>query len=251
MNSLNLVIPTMWKEQQILDYLAAYCLSNYVAKIILIDNNPRERPKSDLYNHPKVEFVCYGKNIYVNPSWNEGYLRSASDIVCMLNDDLFIEDSVFEFVCGTDFTNIDMIGMALRGTEDNYNVDQSFYTDTGIEKLAVDRNRPIGGQAWAFGTCMFIKRSSYRIIPSLFKIWYGDDYLAHRLANIYVLKSNKIRGEISKTLTAPDLNKDLNSRILQDSYNVYRFGKFVNGHNWSFPKQAATQFNQKYHNTIL
>ena len=59
-------------------------------------------------------------------------------------------------------------------------------------KLNIDKTQPIGGQAYAFGICMFIKRSSYKVIPSLYQIWFGDDYLVQRNENIFALKTNNL-----------------------------------------------------------
>jgi hypothetical protein len=102
--------------------------------------------------------------------------------------------------------------------------------------MNIDKTQPIGGQAYAFGVCMFIKRSSYRVIPSLYQIWYGDDYLVQRNKNIYALKTSKIKGEISKTITKFDKTSDVQLRINLDSLNAYKYNHFLNGKNWDFPK---------------
>jgi hypothetical protein len=84
---------------------------------------------------------------------------------------------------------------------------------------------------------MFIKRSAYKVIPSLYQIWYGDDYLIQRNKNIYALKTSKITGEISKTIVAFDKNTDIQKRIILDSKNAYRFNHFLNSKNWDLVKQ--------------
>ena len=57
-NSIDIVIPTMWREERLTEYLAEYCASSYINKIILIDNDQSKRPTSEVLRHPKLELVC-------------------------------------------------------------------------------------------------------------------------------------------------------------------------------------------------
>jgi hypothetical protein len=238
-NTINITIPTMWREKNLVKYLESYSASKFVQKIIVIDNDHLRRPKHDIFNHEKIELVSYGRNIYVNPAWNEGYYRSNSDILCILNDDVFVEDQVFEFMSKLDFSEIDIIGVHLKGSIDNYHIVDHPDKKEELIKLEVNKRQPIGGQSYAFGVCLFIKRTSYRIIPSLYKIWYGDDYLIQRSKNIYALKTSKIKGEISKTIVAFDENSDVQRRIVLDSKNAFKFNHFLNGKNWDLVKQYS------------
>lgn len=243
---IDIVIPTMWKADGILDNLIGYVNCTAVNKVIIIDNNKKERPVSDIFKHPKIELVCYNKNIYVNPAWNEGYLRSTSDIICFLNDDITVQDDIFKIVDNTPFDNIDIIGVNLKSGKDNDTIGKRLDLDgtDQIVKLAVDKSKPIGGQAWAFGICMFIKRSSYKLIPSLYQIWYGDDYLVQNNENIYVLMTNKITGVISKTISESIKQHDIVMRINLDSRNAYKFNHFQNGKNWDiFNKRFSVEEN--------
>lgn len=241
MNNINVTIPTMWKDSNFIFYLEKYCNSKYIDKIILIDNNKNSRPKSDIFKNKKIELVTYGRNIYVNPAWNEGYYRCSSNILSILNDDIYVEDDLFEYVINLDFTNIDIIGVHLKGSVDNYHIVNHTDMKEELIKLDVNKHQPIGGQSYAFGVCLFIKRTSYKIIPSLYKIWYGDDYLIQRNKHIYALKTNKISGEISKTITAFKDGSDVQKRIILDSMNAFRFNHFLNVKNWDLVKQ----YNEK------
>jgi len=239
---IDIVIPTMWKADGILDNLAYYINCTAINKIILIDNNKKERPASEIFKHPKIELVCYNKNVYVNPAWNEGYLRANSNIICFLNDDITVEDDIFKLVANTPFDNIDIIGVSLRSGKDNDTIGKQVDDRDQIVKLEVDKSNPIGGQAWAFGICMFIKRSSYKLIPSLYQIWYGDDYLVQNNDNIYVLITNKITGIISKTISESIKQPDIVMRINLDSKNAYKFNHFQNGKNWGiFNKRFSVE----------
>lgn len=236
-NTINIVIPTMWKEKNLPQYLEKYCESKFVDKIIVIDNDKVNRPTSEIFKHSKIELVSYGRNIYVNPAWNEGYYRSNSDLLCILNDDIFVEDAIFYYMSILDFSEIDLIGVHLKGSIDNYHIVDHPDKQEELIKLKVNKTQPIGGQSYAFGVCMFIKRSSYRIIPSLYQIWFGDDYLIQHAKNIYTLKTSKIKGEISKTIVAFDKESDVNKRIVLDSKNAYKFNHFLNSKNWDLVKQ--------------
>ena len=232
MNTIDIVMPTMWMVEGVADNLAQYAACAWVNRIIVIDNNPQQRPKSDTFKHDKVELVSYGRNIYVNPAWNEGYYRSQADVICLLNDDIAVQDDVWRLMSETDFANIDVVGVNLRGAADNHTITAREDEGDHIIPLNYDRTQPIGGQAWAFGICMFVKRTSYHVIPGLYKVWYGDDYLVQRNRNIYTLTTNKITGHISKTLTQHDENSEVSQRIRLDTANAYKYNHFYNGLNW-------------------
>jgi len=245
-NTINIVIPTMWKEPRIVEYLEKYVNSRHINKIILVDNDYINRPVSTIFKHEKIELVCYKRNIYVNPAWNEGYYRSNTDIIAFINDDIDIDVSIFDYISTLDFSEIDIIGVHLKGSVDNFHIVDHLDKREELLKLNINKRHPIGGQAYAFGVCMFIKRSSYRIIPSLYQIWYGDDYLVQRNKNIYALKTSKIRGEISKTIVAETQNKSVYSevqhRIDLDSLNAFKYNHFLNGKNWDLLKAAYEKF---------
>ena len=231
-NSIDIVMPTMWMVDGIAENLVQYCACDAVNKIVVIDNNPRLRPDHTIFDHDKIELVSYGRNIYVNPAWNEGYYRSQADVICLLNDDIFVDCDIWHMVTQTDFANIDMIGVNLQGGPDNYTITARADQSDHIVKLPYDRSQPIGGQAWAFGICMFVKRTSYHVIPGLYKVWYGDDYLVQRNRNIYALTTNKITGHISGTLGQHDEHSEVSQRIRLDTTNAFKYNHFYNGLNW-------------------
>lgn len=231
MNSIDVIIPTMWREENFPNYLESYCNCPYINKIFIIDNDYVNRPKN-LIKHEKIVMINFGKNVYVNPAWNEGYYRSSADVINLLNDDVFVEDDVFEYMHKVDFSDIDIIGVHLKDGITNYHITHHPDKKEELKKLNVNKTQPIGGQSFAYGVCMFIKRSSYRVIPSLYQIWYGDDYLVQRCKNIYTLKTSKIHGVVSKTLVSKDIQNSLQKRINLDTINVYKFNHFFNGKNW-------------------
>jgi hypothetical protein len=237
MNSIDLIIPTMWRCEKFTEALYSYYEHDSIQNIFLIDNDYNKRPKN-LKTHKKLTIVNYGKNIYVNPAWNEGYYRSNADVLGVINDDITVDGEIFTFMRDLDFSEVDIIGVHLKGTIDNFNITHHQDRKEELIRLNVNKSQPIGGQSYAYGVCMFIKRSSYRVIPSLYQVWYGDDYLIQRCENIYALKTSKIRGEISRTIVSPDIRASVEKRIHQDSLNVYRHNHFFNGKNWDIIKKS-------------
>jgi len=223
---IDLVIPTMWvNELGVLKRIESYTKSPLVSKVIVVSNS--KRPVSAILVHQKVAIIDYGRNIFVNPAWNEGYLKSTSKILGLVNDDIDIHDDVFKMVSGFNFQHGDLLGVDLRGYANNYRIDDFIDTPEEIVPLeSFDRTKDIGGQAWAFGICMFMPRSSYKPIPSLFQIWYGDDYLVQHAKRIFVLRTNKIKGVISETLVKHDQpHSSIRKRRELDTRNYakYRF----------------------------
>jgi len=236
-NTIDIVMPTMWMVDNVVDNLTQYASCNWVNRIIVIDNNPQLKPQSDIFEHEKIELVSYGRNIYVNPAWNEGYYRSRADVICLLNDDISVDNDIWRLMSETDFANIDVVGVNLQGADDNHTIMTKKDQPDQIVKMNYDRSQPIGGQAWAFGICMFVKRASYHVIPSLYKVWFGDDYLVQHNQNIYALITNKITGHISQTLSQHDEKSEVSQRIRLDTVNAHKYNHFYNGINWDIFKR--------------
>jgi len=245
MNSIDIVIPTMWRAPTFPEALHSYCNNDIINKIFVIDNDYILRPKN-LCKHKKLTIVNYGRNIYVNPAWNEGYYRSQADVICFLNDDVTVDADLFEYIKQLDFTTIDIIGVHLKGSVDNFHIVEHPDRKEELIRLNVNKSQPIGGQSYAYGVCMFVKRTSYRVIPSLYQVWFGDDYLIQRSKDIYTLKTNRIHGEISRTIISKDIKDSIQKRIDLDAKNVYRHNHFFNGKNWDLiQKTIVGKLNEK------
>jgi hypothetical protein len=225
----------MWKAESFLDSLSSYSKYDSINAIYVIDNHQSQRPPEVKALEEKVQIISYGQNIYVNRAWNEGYFRSQADIICLLNDDVFVEEGVFDFVAHLDVSKIDIIGSYLKGSVDNFHIVEHPDKKEELIRMNVNKKQPIGGQSYAFGVCMFIKRSSYRVIPSLYQVWFGDDYLIQRCKHIYALKTSKIHGEISKTIETS--MSQVAPRINLDIHNAYKYGHFQNAKNWDILKK--------------
>lgn len=204
---MDLIIPTMWREPLFASqFLPSYLDNGLVNKVILIDNNPADRPV--LPNN--VELVSKGRNIYVNPAWNEGVCRASSEIVCLLNDDIFLPAEVIEVASSLDWQSIDIVGADI-----NPNCSQA-----KVSPVEVSLNAPLGSQLYGFGVCMFLPRARYKPIPSLYQIWFGDDYLVHQCERVYRM-SYPFKGSMSKTVGSPD--PAIQARIQLDTQNAQRY----------------------------
>lgn len=236
----------MWRAPKFITALESYVNAPGLNKIIVIDNDYRRRPKHPVLQNARIELINYGKNIYVNPAWNEGYYRSKTTVFGIINDDITVNPDLFKDISQLDFTNIDLIGVHLQGTPDNYNIAAHANPKDELFKLNVNKNEAIGGQSYAFGVCMFVKHTSYSVIPSLFQIWFGDDYLVQRCENIYCLKTSRIQGEISKTLVALENTTEINSRIVLDCINASTHGHLKNSKNWDLVRQTVDRSRMRY-----
>jgi hypothetical protein len=242
----DIIIPTMWAAGNFTHALEKYVLYDCVHKIILIDNNRAFRPKDPIFNNKKIQIIDYGTNLFVNPAWNEGVRAATCNLLCIVNDDIVIEESVFELVQQHDLLKGHLIGVNLRGYHDNYKIDEYINTQEKITLLNYDRSKPIGSQAWAFGICMFMHKDTYVEIPSLYKVWFGDDYLAQHSTEVYAINTNKIKGTISETLKKHNSNSSpIHQRLVLDCKNLIRFKHFHNGENWDIPHNiiASSQEN--------
>lgn len=187
---IDIVIPTMWKVPTLYNQmLEIYSSNNNIKNIFLIDNNKNQTPRN-IFVSSKIKVLTPHENIYVGPSWNLGVENSQSEIVCILNDDLIVDSCVFDFISKLNFNDIDIIGNNFYSNDSEIN----------ITKFNHNKNKALGEQCFGFGSCFFIKKEKYKIIPNDFTVLYTDDFLVHNCENIYVLNTNKINGSMCSTV---------------------------------------------------
>lgn len=167
-NMFSVILPTLWK----LDYrqeLQKIHDSTFVGELILINNDRKNTPDWFSEMHlPKMIEVKPDENIFVNPAWNLG-VRMAKYEHCLLFSDDVVVDS-YEFLEQTDeyLKNNDTI---IGCSEQCYKVDKT--GDFGI----VDQ---VGSRPYGYGCIMAFRKESYRPIPEIYKIWYGDNLMYTR-----------------------------------------------------------------------
>lgn len=207
-NLVDIVIPTMWRGQGLLNTLFTYVNCDRVGRVILIENDRQKRPQIPQPILERLVIICHEKNIYVNPAWNEGVSQCTSKFICLANDDIAIDEALFEIILSLDWDvhEIDIIGLGTLGKQG----------ETEIRKAEINKSIPLGTQIPSFGACMFMPRCKYSPIPKELRVWYGDDYLVHNMTNIYILDSPLVTGSMSATIRSFGPHSDIHSTIMED-----------------------------------
>jgi hypothetical protein len=178
----SVVIPTMWKSNRILSMINILENSKYVKEIILIDNNPKEKPV--LPNLSKLIYYTENENIFVNPAWNKGYELSNYNLI-LCNDDIEIPniDDVLLLISNSDY---DFVGISFEESKDL--------------KISDIKSFPSNG----YGSFIYVK--NYIKIPEEYKIYKGDVILFENNKKKGVMYNPFLIGERSITLNSdPEL----------------------------------------------
>ena len=191
------IIPTMWRKSLFtINVLKYYVSLDEITKIIIIDNDIGRRPKSEVFDSNKIKIIDYGKNLYVNESWNRGMENAGEDLICICNDDIRVDKLAISLI--SEFESLNPNAIDLIGVSNDIST-KCF----GICPFKFDITKNIGLQAGGlFGIAMFIRRKNYKKIPKDLKVWFGDDYLARSCKNIYTISPIKITGGMSATVSS-------------------------------------------------
>ena len=157
----SVIIPTMWFSNKIKENLHRLNNCDEVYEIILIDNNISLTPEY-INDYEKIKYLPQKQNIYVNPAWNLGIEKAKCQNICISNDDVIFDTSVFSFI--ENYIDIGIYGMS---TSNYYPSDPSL--EYKVEKIEI---RP-----WGWGCLFFIKKENWTPINKDLKIACGDDWL--------------------------------------------------------------------------
>jgi len=193
LHMLSVIIPTLWRSPYVVDLLTYLEGIDCIDEVILIDNNPASA--KDLSQLTKVKVIKNETNNYVSPSWNQGYIASKNEHICLLNDDIIIPENVFSLVDGFLSPRIGIVGL-LSDVYENILQKTEYMDDVDTIRLTLCTSRNFG-----YGCCMFMHRDNYRMIPDQLKIQYGDDFLFYSCdKNCFVLDGFRIVGKLSGSL---------------------------------------------------
>lgn len=158
---ISVVIPTMWKFEEFPNFLEILVQHPLINEIIIIDNDRSARPTRSVLNNVKVSLHDYGRNIFVNPAWNEGVRVAKNNKIAIVNDDIIFDTRVFDAV----YNVLDTVGcIGLNVTSP---------TPTGLIKIV-----PLAGQpTFGFGMLVFVTKYTYENIPDGLNIYYGDNFI--------------------------------------------------------------------------
>lgn len=214
---LSIVIPTLWRSPYILDLLEYLNDIDQVGEIIIIDNDRTKSKNLDVFS--KVIHVKNPENNFVSPSWNQGVGVAKYDKICLLNDDVILHKDIFILMDNFISESVGLIGLS----SDVYENCKEHFED--LEKPKDLKIYPTSNRNFGYGCCMFLHKSSYKIIPNEMKIQYGDDYIFYSLEKInYVLDGFSIVGKISASLLDENLsiiNEDFIKSICQNDHKIF------------------------------
>lgn len=206
---IDVVIPTLWKVASFPQALQGYSKDPSIGNIIVVSNaKPPYQASSD-----RVKVIGYHKNIFVNPAWNEGFALCSSGKICILNDDLVVGAKVFDSILHLNIAPGQIIGLDPSPTQEEFN----------LERIALDYTKPLGSQFYGFGSCMFMLRETYTPIPSIYKIWFGDDFLVHNSSSLWRFSSKYVQSEMSRSLRDLESEVTVQERLKVDIRNAEKF----------------------------
>lgn len=180
---ISVIVPTMWKANyfffNMLNILQA---SDYVKEVIIIDNNPNERPKEDIEKYGKVTVFTSGKNLYFNKAINVGVELSTEEILCFLNDDVIFDIRVFEFVSKNIKKEHGMISPHPKYFN-RINENQELIKELKLE--------PTEKELDGFGCVMFVLKENFVKIPTKLVFHWGD---------VFMYRMHEKLGRVNQTL---------------------------------------------------
>lgn len=187
---ISIVIPTLWKAEEIYETITSFKDANNIgAELIIIDN------ANSSFQDSSLTVVKPQENIGVNPAWNIGSILAKNEHVLFLNDDLTINFKLFfEFV-----KTLNNLEYGLITLDKTLIASSDINTDNDVLEIE-NCDAKFNG----FGCFMIIKKKLYPIIPQEFKIFFGDFYFHFVLENVLKLpilyiKGLKTKGRISVT----------------------------------------------------
>lgn len=176
-------MPTMWRSGRTVELLKAYNECPHVDEIIIINNDPKNIPElPEIDSMEKLCVTSFGSNMFVNPAWNYGMITAKNPYAIISNDDIsFDVNAVLEFMSDKEF---DCVGVHPVGINSDDKHELEIVDGTHI------------GNGW--GVLLFIKRITYKKIPGMLKIWFGDNWIQMTSPNAQSLILN-LETEMSVT----------------------------------------------------
>lgn len=172
----------MWKCEEFLNFISTILQSDFVEEFILINNDVQNTP--ELPNNKKLVVLNFEENIGVNKAWNIGVLRSKSDLLAIINDDVQFNTKILDILSEIITDQFGMIGTNL-------------YSGKGDVFI-----RPTESRYFGYACVFFIHKNSYHMIPNELKIYFGDDWL---------FNINKFKGKSNMLIDGLDCKHSLDS----------------------------------------
>jgi hypothetical protein len=169
------IIPTMWRYQPFYQFLEDMVQVPSVGQIIIIDNDPVNRPDLEILKHngqSKIDIFTFNKNIYVNPAWNLGVKFAKFDRICLYGDDLIFDLKLFQRMLPHISSERGVYGICPGNVE----MGQPPLTNGNID--IIHAPDPYHYRTnFGFGMLMFLHKSNWIDIPEELKLYWGDNFV--------------------------------------------------------------------------
>lgn len=166
MQTIAVIVPTLWRYHPFADFVNRLAQMDVVCQVIVVDNNSKSRPSVEW--HTKIQFLDFGCNIYVNPSWNVGAYHASADILCFLNDDVVFDTSIMSILAQKMQPDQGLFGYVESTAE------------TAPRLVAHTNQLPQG-----FGQLFFLHQSNFVPVPAELLVHCGDNFLFDILKKRY------------------------------------------------------------------
>jgi hypothetical protein len=161
-----------------------------------------------------------GKNLYVNGAWNLGMRMCRSENYCIINDDILITSEMMLLIDEALNKNPDISLLTVK-TENNVPLVDYLKTESGSAPLEYTEDIPNAGRQ---GWIMFGRKSEWREIPNLFRLYYGDDLIfkwARARGKVLMITNHYISHFISSSING--IFNKIHGILLQDNANWARY----------------------------
>lgn len=183
----------MWRSSLTDRLLKEYNDCNLVEEIVIIDNDTSAR-NVDLTRYDKVVHIEEPENTFVNPAWNKGVELCKNEDIIISNDDILFDVSKYLSVISRSEVKWDLLGLyggSFKKIRGRYG-----FSDCKIEP---------GSSLKAGWGCMFLcKKSKWKPIPSVYKIYAGDDWIVANQENVHQIHVD-VEGHWGTTSESSDL----------------------------------------------
>lgn len=172
LNRFSVIIPTMWRCQEIFYRgLSNYVNNPLIDDIIIINNDVNKTPDWDIFRNEKIRIINQEKNIYVNKAFNIGVELSKNEKLCFANDDIVFDmrlmDKLYNRIIPENGAHGIITGEAKFGHPPT--------TDGAINFIEWYPGFIIHG----FGQIMIMHKKNWIPIIDELNLYFGDDYIFH------------------------------------------------------------------------
>jgi len=162
----------MWKYKPFYDFLLDMALQEAVGQIVIIDNDPENKPDIPALNHPKVEVYTFGRNIFVNPAWNIGVSLAKYDQICLYGDDTIFDLKLFNRMIPHVTPYRGVFGMCPGKVE--YDQPPVITGEIGIQHCPFEYHYH---KLFGFGMMMFLHKNNWVNVPEGLDLFWGDNFI--------------------------------------------------------------------------